>query len=100
MAVTTRQIRAGSLFVLLLIGTLVAFGPVILSSRKVRRFCDRLPAGTPAAEVQTQAAARGYTVTKLVDGSLTVESSITLGRVECQLEFDPSDHLISRSRAR
>lgn len=97
---TSRKLSAGALTVVLVGGTLAVFGPVMVSSWRVRRFCEALPAGTAASEVQSKINARGYSMTKLVDGTYAVESSVTLGRIQCQLAFDSSNRLVAQASAK
>jgi hypothetical protein len=94
----SRKMSALFLGTVLLLGTLAAFAPAMLGSRKIQRFCEALPLGAAEAEVQAKTAAEGYSFTKLVDGTVAVEHGASLGRLECQLRFDGQGKLASKTR--
>jgi hypothetical protein len=94
----SRKLSALFLFGVLLLGTVAVFAPAMLGSRKVRQFCEALPTGASLADVRSKAAALGYSLTPLVDGSVAVEHPMTLGRLECSLRFDAQGRLLSWTR--
>jgi hypothetical protein len=57
-----RLLSAGSLTVVLLLGTAFAFLPFWLGGRSMRVYCESVPLGLTAAQVRDQAAVQGYEV--------------------------------------
>jgi hypothetical protein len=94
----SRRMSALFLGSVLLLVTLASFGPAMYASFQIRRFCEGLPTGEAQAAVQAQAAAQGYSFTPLVDGTVAVEHSKSLGRVECLLRFDGQGKLATKTR--
>ena len=52
----------GSMALLMLGGVAVGFVPYYAASREIQSFCTSLAVGSPVADAQTEAAARGYDV--------------------------------------
>jgi len=93
----TRKASALFTFGVLGLGTVAAFFPAFLASRKIHAFCDGLAVGTKVAEVQARALASGLSYARLVDGTSVVEHPHSLGRPYCELRFDDQGQLTSRT---
>ncbi len=78
----------GGMAVLMLAGVLLSFWPFIAASRQLQAFCSAQLAGTPKAQVQTQAQARGYVAADTAPGLLLVDDPRGFGRRQCRLALD------------
>jgi hypothetical protein len=94
----SRKLNAAALTFVFVVGLVAAFAPALFAARELQQFCEALPLGAPAAEVQSRATERDYALTKLDDGSFAVEHPGSLGRLECQLRFDEKGQLASKAR--
>ena len=57
-----RRWMFGGMALLMLIGVVIGFLPYFTASREIQSFCASLAAGSPLADAQAQATARGYDV--------------------------------------
>ena len=73
--------------VMMLAGVAFAFWPFMATEQRMQGFCEALAAGTPLADVQAQAATRGYTLSTLADGRVLVQDPRMSGRRTCALQF-------------
>lgn len=73
--------------VLMLGGIAFGFGPFVLAGQRMSGFCESLAAGTPVADLQTQAAARGYLVSMQAEGRVLVQDPRLSGRRTCDVRF-------------
>lgn len=95
MIISSRRKRIGVVFgVLLLAGLGWFYWPFAAGPGQMQNFCSSLAAGTSVAQVQAQAAQRGYRVSSLVENRAFVHDPGSFGRFTCTLEFG-SDGLVS-----
>lgn len=73
--------------VLMLGGIAFGFGPFVLAAQRMNGFCESLANGTPVAEVQAQAASRGYAVSGPAEGQILVQDRRLAGRRICDIRF-------------
>lgn len=88
---STRRLRTtvyAGMAVLLLGGVAVGFWPFVAASRQLQAFCDAQAAGTPLAQVQAEAAARGYVLAPAASGTVVVDDPPGFGRRQCTLALD------------
>ena len=100
----SRKANARILVVTLLGVNLIAFFPAMRASIEIRRFCTALAPGTPSTEVQSRAAAEGYSYDPLDPkspnvGEVRVEHSSSLGRAYCDVTFDKAGRLATKKLA-
>jgi hypothetical protein len=93
----TRKASGAFVTVVLLGGVILAFLPVMTATREIRRFCDGLPLGTPVAELQSQAAQRGFRFEPVVGGHILVEHPRSLGRAYCDVGIDAKGQVAKKS---
>lgn len=80
-------------------GVAVGFVPYYAASREMQRFCSALAVGTPLADAQIQATARGYDVASGHDGRVLLKVPQLAPQVPskrgCELRVGASGLLIS-----
>jgi hypothetical protein len=95
MIISSRRKRIGVVFgVLLLAGLGWFFWPFVAGPGLMQSFCSSLEAGVSVAQVQAQAAQRGYRVSSLIEDRAFVHDTGSFGRFTCNLEFG-SEGLVS-----
>lgn len=86
---------------LMLGGVAVGFLPYYAVSREIQSFCASLSVGSPVAQAQTQASARGYEVVTGGDGRVLLKAPQLAPQVPskrgCELRVGPAGSLISVS---
>jgi hypothetical protein len=88
---STRALRItvfGGMAVFMLGGVLLSFWPFFAATRQLQAFCSAQVAGTPKAQVQALAAARGYVAADAAPGALLVDDPRGFGRRQCLLALD------------
>ena len=84
---------------LMLGGVAVGFVPFYAVSREMQSFCASLAVGSPLADAQTQAAARGYDVVQGTDGRVLLKVPPLAPQVPskrgCDLRVGPTGVLVS-----
>lgn len=81
---------------LLLVGMGWMVWPFFVGPGHMQSFCETLPAGSLLAQIQTDAAQRGYRVSSLIEGRAFVVDSRSFGRFTCELRFGPDGLLSSK----
>lgn len=74
--------------VLLLAGVAAGFWPLLAANRQVQAFCAAQAPGTPLAQVQAEAAARGHVLAAAASGTVVVDDPAGFGRRQCTLALD------------
>lgn len=88
MAILTHRKRiSGVVGLVLMIGLGWIVWPFMTSPSEIEGFCKSLAAGTSIAQVQAQAAQRGYRISSLVEGRAFVHEPQSFGRYTCNLQF-------------
>lgn len=86
---------------LMLAGVAVGFVPYYAVSREMQSFCGSLAVGSPLADAQTQAAARGYDVVPSGEGRVLLKVPQLAPQVPskrgCELRVGPAGTLVSAS---
>ena len=89
----------GGMALLMLAGVAVGFVPYYAVSREMQSFCSSLTIGSPVADAQTQAAARGYDVLVGSDGRVLLKVPQLAPRLPskrgCDLRVGPTGTLVS-----
>jgi hypothetical protein len=85
----SRKLNMAGLAVLLLLGTLASWSPLILARWQMHRYCTGLATGTTLAKIQGEAEERGYELLALKDGGTRVHDPRSLGRSICDVHFGP-----------
>lgn len=89
----------GSMALLMLAGVAVGFVPYYAVSREMQSFCSSLALGSPFANAQTQAAARGYDVVSSSAGRMLLKVPQLAQQIPskrgCELRVGPSGLLVS-----
>jgi hypothetical protein len=84
---------------LMLAGVAIGFVPYYSASREMQRFCASLAVDMPAADVQSQAAARGYDVVSAGPGRVLLKVPPLAPQVPskrgCELRVGPTGTLVS-----
>lgn len=84
---------------LMLAGVAIGFIPYYLASRDMQQFCAALAVDTPAAEVQSQATARGYSVVTAGEGRVLMMlprlASPLPSKRGCDLRVGPTGRVVS-----
>ena len=84
---------------LMLGGVAVGFLPYYAVSREMQSFCASLAVGSPVADAQTQAIARGYEAVTGGDGRMLLKVPQLTPQVPskrgCELRFGPTGTLVS-----
>jgi hypothetical protein len=96
---STRPLRIsvyGGMAVLMLGGVAAAFWPFFAANRQLQAFCTDQVAGTPLAQVQAQAAERGYVVAAPASGAVLVDDPLGFGRRQCTLALDPQGRVAAQ----
>jgi hypothetical protein len=83
----SRKMNMAGLAVLLLVGTVVSWWPLLSSRWQMHRFCAGLTTGTSPEGVQAQAMEQGYDISMLADGRTRIEHPRSLGRATCDVRF-------------
>ena len=95
MIISSRRKRIGVVLgVFLLAGLGWFFWPFAAGPGQMQSFCSSLEEGTSVAQVQSQAAQRGYRVSSLIEDRAFVHDTGSFGRFTCNLEFG-SEGLVS-----
>jgi hypothetical protein len=91
----------GGMALLMLGGVALGFLPYYAVSREMQSFCASLSVGSPVAQAQTQASARGYEVVTGSDGRVLLKAPQLAPQVPskrgCELRVGPTGALISAS---
>ena len=90
---TLRVTVFGGMAVLMLGGVALAFWPFHAANRQLQAFCSAQVAGTPRAQVQAQAADRGYVLAAAASGAVLVDDPLGFGRRQCRLALDAQDRV-------
>jgi hypothetical protein len=85
----SRKMNIVGLAILLLVGTLISWWPLLSSRWQMHRFCAGVPAGTSPERVRALAMEQGYDVSTLADGRTRFEHPRSLGRATCDVQFGP-----------
>ena len=93
---TLRWSVFGGMTATLLGGVALAFWPFFSADRQLQAFCAAQAAGTPLAQVQTQAAAQGYVVAAAASGAVLVDDPGGFGRRQCMLALDAQGRVAPR----
>lgn len=89
----------GGMTLLMLVGVGIGFVPYYAASREMQRFCASLVTGSPLADAQAQAAARGYDVVPDGEGRMLLKLPQLAPQVPskrgCELRVGPTGMVVS-----
>ena len=85
----SRKMNIIGLAVLLLVGTVISWWPLLSSRWQMHSFCNGLPVGTSPERVRALALEQGYDAAMLADGRTRFEHPRSLGRATCDVQFGP-----------
>jgi len=85
-----RPLSAGSLVLLFLVGTGLAFLPVIGRVNRMQDFCAALPAGMTYGQALALAEQSGYETGPLAKGEASIEDPALGSRRACRVAFGPT----------
>ncbi len=84
----------GGMALFMLGGVVLAFWPFFSANRQLQVFCSDQTAGTTLAQVQAQAAERGYLLAPAASGVVLVDDPQGFGRRQCMLALDAQGRVL------